>query len=190
VMTYYTFSVKGFQENRHNFATNARAIQEQREEKIIGEIPEKYYDELATFPLNVQHMVENINSLRKQTNLPFLGTDRNVMNLPGLGKSLTFRSIGITNDGRRILKFNHDQNRKHSPIADQMGKVVIVESKSIADYLDQMEKMGEDMTEYNSLYGYSMGSTEPRVPIYKYPDYDFEVTKELTNFEIALPTEV
>jgi len=190
VMTYYTFSVKGFQENRHNFATNARAIQEQREEKIIGGIPEKYYDELATFPFNVQNMVENINSLRRQTNLPFLGTDRNVMNLPGVGKSLTFRVIGITNDGRRVLKYSHDQNRKHSPIADQMGKVVIVESKSIADYLDQMEEMGEDMTEYNSLYGYSMGSTEPRVPIYKYPDYDFEVTKELTNFEIALPTEV
>ncbi|MDV7399394.1 hypothetical protein RZS08_48730, partial [Arthrospira platensis SPKY1] len=28
VLTYYTFSVKGFRENYHNFATNARAVQE------------------------------------------------------------------------------------------------------------------------------------------------------------------
>jgi lysine 2,3-aminomutase len=190
VMTYYTFSVKGFQENRHNFSTNARAIQEQREEKIIGEIPDKFHDEIATFPLNAERMVKNISELRKLTDLPFLGTDRNVMNMPGVGKSLTFRTIGITNDGRRILKFDQDQTRKHSPTADEMGKIFIVESKSIANYLNQMENMGEDMMEYKSLYGYSMGSTEPRDPIYSYPDYDFEITKELTNFEITHQSEV
>jgi len=190
VMTYYTFSVKGYQENRHNFATNARAIQEQREEKVIGEIPEKYYDEIVSFPLQAETMLEKINDLRDRTKLPFLGTDRNVLNMPGVGKSLTFRTIGITNDGRRVLKFDHDKNRKHSPIVDEMGKIIIVESKSIADYLDQMDTMGEDMAEYESLYGYSMGSTEPRIPIYNYPDYDFEITEELTNFEIAEHSEV
>jgi len=190
VMTYYTFSVKGFQENRHNFATNARAIQEQREEKVIGEIPEKYYGDIAVFPIEAENMVKNINKLRDRSGLPFLGTDRNVMNLPGIGKSLTFRVVGITHDGRRVLKYDHDKNRKHSPVADQMGKVLIVESKSIADYLNQMKEMGENMAEYASLYGYSMGSTEPRVPIYKYPDYDFEITKELTNFEISQHSEV
>ena len=29
-----------------------------------------------------------------------LGTDRNVLNLPAVGKSLTFRTIGITRYGR------------------------------------------------------------------------------------------
>ncbi len=183
VLTYYTFSVKGFQENRHNFAPNARAIQEQREEKIIGEVPEKYFNEIATFPLHAEKMLENIFDFRTRTNLPFLATDRNVLNMPGVGKSLTFRTIGITHDGRRVLMFDHDKTRKHSPIVDEMGKIIIAESKSIADYLDQMDAMGEDLSEYESLYGYSMGSTEPREPIYNYPVYDFEITDELTNYE-------
>ncbi len=185
VLTYYTFSVKGYQENRHNFATNARAIQEQKEEKVLGEIPEQYYDEIAAFPLDAANMVKNINGLRNRTGLPFLGTDRNVLNMPGVGKSLTFRTIGITHDGRRILEFDHDKNRWHSPIIDEMGKIMIVESKSISDYLDQMIAMGEDLSEYESLYGYSLGLTEPRIPIYHYPAYDFETTNELTNFEVA-----
>ena len=185
VLTYYTFSVKGYQENRYNFATNARAIQEQKEEKVLGEIPEQYYDEIAAFPLDAENMVKNINGLRNRTGLPFLGTDRNVLNMPGVGKSLTFRTIGITHDGRRILEFDHDKNRWHSPIIDEMGKIMIVESKSISDYLDQMNAMGEDLSEYESLYGYSLGLTEPRIPIYHYPAYDFETTNELTNFKMA-----
>ena len=28
-----------------------------------------------------------------------------------------------------------------------------------------------------------MGQTEPRVPLYEYPDYDYEPTAEITNFE-------
>ncbi len=189
VLTYYTFSVKGYQENRYNFATNARAIQEQKEEKVLGEIPGQYYDEIASFPLDAENMVKNINRLRNRTGLPFLGTDRNVLNMPGVGKSLTFRTIGITHDGRRILEFDHDKNRWHSPIIDEMGKIVIVESKSIAEYLEQMMAMGEDLSEYESLFGYSLGLTEPRMPIYNYPAYDFEVTDELTNFEMAELTE-
>lgn len=184
VLTYYTFSVKGYQENKHNFATNARAIQEQREEKVIGEIPSAYYDTIRKFPDHAENMVDNINSLRKKTGLPFLGTDRNVINLPGVGKSLSFRTIGITYDGRRILEFDHDPNRNHSPIIDEMGKVVIIESKSIAEYMRQLEQMGEDLTQYESLYGYSIGATEPRIPIYAYPKYDFEPTEALTNFEM------
>lgn len=184
VLTYYTFSVKGYQENKHNFATNARAIQEQLEEKVIGEIPPEYYGTIRKFPETAEDMVSNIDALRKKTGLPFLGTDRNVLNLPGVGKSLSFRTIGITFDGRRILEFDHDPNRTHSPIIDEMGKVVIIESKSIYEYMQQLGGMGEDLSEYVSLYGYSIGSTEPRIPIYKYPDYDFEPTEELTNFEM------
>jgi lysine 2,3-aminomutase len=44
--------------------------------------------------------------------------------------------------------------------------------------------MGESVPEYESVYGYSMGQTEPRMPLYEYPDYDYQVTEALTNFEL------
>ena len=66
-----------------------------------------------------------------------------------------------------------------------MGKVVIIESKSIGEYLDQLQEMGENITEYEGIYGYSIGETEPRVPVYEYPEYDFELTEELSNLDIS-----
>lgn len=185
IINYYTFSVKGYMENNFNFATNERAVQEQMEEKIYGKIPEEYYDQIKDFPNHSESLVENISELRNKADLPFLGTDRNVLNLPGVGKSLTFRTIGITRYGRRILEFDHDANRNHSPIIEKMGKVIIIESKSISEYLEQLESIGEDISDYESIWGYSIGETEPRVPIYEYPKYDYEVTPENTNLEIA-----
>jgi lysine 2,3-aminomutase len=44
--------------------------------------------------------------------------------------------------------------------------------------------MGEDISEYRDLYGYSIGETEERMSLYEYPEYDFSVTKEMTNLEI------
>jgi lysine 2,3-aminomutase len=184
IINYYTFSVKGYMENSFNFATNERAVQEQMEEKTIGKIPEKYYAEIKDFPNHAESLVQNINDLRRKENLPFLGTDRNVLNLPGVGKSLTFRTIGITRYGRRILEFDHDSNRTHSPIINKMGKVIIIESKSISEYLQQLEDIGENRKHYESIWGYSIGETEPRIPIYEYPDYEYELTEELTNLEI------
>jgi lysine 2,3-aminomutase len=184
ILTYYTFTVKGYMENWFNFVPNARAVQEQLEEKVLGKIPEKHREGLKEFPLRAETMVENITELKKKENLPFLATDRNVLNLPGVGKSLTYRVIGITRYGRRILQFDHDNTRKHSPIINQMGKVIIVESKSISEYLRQLEEIGEDISEYQGVWGYSLGETEPRMPIYEYPDYDFQITKEFTNLLI------
>jgi lysine 2,3-aminomutase len=186
VLTYYTFSVKGYMENSYNFATNARAVQEQMEEKSLGFIPEEYYEEIKEFPHNATHMVENINKLRERENLPFLATDRNVLNLPGVGKSLTFRVIGITRQGRRILEFDHDTTRRHSPIINKMGRVVIIESKPIGAYLNQLSEMGmgEDISEYSSIWGYSIGETEERMPIYEYGEYPFKITDEMTNLKI------
>ncbi len=184
VLTYYTFTVKGYMENHFNFVPNARAVQEQLEEKVIGRVPKKHQAALKEFPLNAEQMKENIGDLRRRAKLPFLATDRNVLNLPGVGKSLTFRVIGITRYGRRILEFDHDQTRRHSPIINDMGKVVIIESKSIGEYLDQLESLGEDPSEYEELYGYSIGETEPRMPLYEYPDYDFQVTEDMTNLEL------
>ena len=184
VLPYYTFSAKGFMENYHNFATNARSIQEQIEEKRFGMISKAYFDKIRAFTEDPKNMVKNIREITETEDMLFLGTDRNVLNMPGVGKSLTFRTIGLTPDGRRILKFDHDATRRHSPVIDKMGKIVIVESKSISSYLKQIEEIGEDPDEYNTVWGYSMGETEERMPIYKYPDYDFNATDELTNFQM------
>ena len=129
-------------------------------------------------------MVENIEALRRYAGLPFLATDRNVLNLPGVGKSLTFRVIGITRYGRRILEFDHDETRVHSPIIKQMGKVIIIESKSIHEYLQQLEEMGEIKEDYEGLYGYSLGQTEQRIPVYEYTEYEFRATGAISNLEI------
>lgn len=64
-----------------------------------------------------------------------------------------------------------------------MDKVIIIESKSISEYLSQLEELGEEKDDYNSIWGYSMGETEPRVPLYDYPDYNYSLTKEFTNLD-------
>jgi lysine 2,3-aminomutase len=183
ILTYYTFTVKGFKENSSNFTPNARAVQEELEEKYLGSLPDEEMSDIQKLMLNPEMMTENIDMIRHDSNLPFLATDRNIMNLPGVGKSLTFRTIGITRYGRRILAFDHDRTRHHSPVIDEMGKVIVIESKSITEYLRQLEDMGEDRNEYEGVFGYSLGETEPRMPIYEYPQYDFEVTDELTHID-------
>lgn len=185
VLTYYTFTVKGYMENNFNFATNARAVQEQVEEKTIGQIPEEFLAQIRDLPEDAPNIREKIDDLRHRTALPFLATDRNVLNLPGVGKSLTYRVIGITRYGRRILEFDHDTNRSHSPIIHKMGKVIIIESKSVGEYLQQLEEIGEDISEYESIWGYSIGETEPRMPLYEYPEYDYRVSSELTHLDIG-----
>jgi len=185
VLPYYTFVVKGYMENNFTYAPIARVVQEEEEEKVMGQVPEEHRERLRDFPLEAERMVENIEALRKAADLPFLATDRSVLNLPAVGKSLTFRTIGITRYGRRILEFDHDRTRPHSPIIDRMGKVVIIESKSVSEYLGQMDDLGEDVSEYEAAFGYSLGETEPRMPLYEYPEYDFDITEELTNLELA-----
>jgi lysine 2,3-aminomutase len=184
VLTYYTFSVKGFKENSANFATNERAVQEQMQEKVYGAVPGKYLDEIRNIGLNAHKSKEILADIRKRADLPFLALDRNVLNLPGVGKSLTFRTIGITPGGKRVLLFDHDETRRHSPIIQKMGKVTIVESKSIMKYIQQMESMGENPDEYESVYGYSVSQTEKVMPVYQYPEYDVAITDEMTNLEV------
>jgi len=184
VLPYYNFTVKGYQENSYNFATNARAVQEQMEEKVFGTVPSGFKANIKKFTGNASRLAHNLNTFMKKTDLPFLATDRNVLNLPGVGKSLTFKVIGITRYGRRILEFNHDHTRNHSPIIHKMGKVTIVESKSMTEYLKQITAMGENIAEYESVFGYSIGETEPRMTVYEYPEYNFETTSEITNLKI------
>ncbi|MBE0676728.1 MAG: KamA family protein, partial [Bacteroidales bacterium] len=150
VLPYYTFTVKGYMENYRNFATNARSVQELTEEKYPGIIPSGVIDEVLKGMVSTGNgIADRIDAARRKYNLPFLATDRNIVNLPGIGKSLTFRTIGLTRRGRRILEFDHDTARKHSPAVNEHGKVYIIESKPVKKYLEQLEKMGEDTEEYS-----------------------------------------
>jgi lysine 2,3-aminomutase len=182
VMTYYTFTVKGYMENYRNFATNARSVQEMIEEKYIGLLPaDKEHEIVAELMRDDCDIATRIDNARKKFKLPFLATDRNIVNLPGIGKSLSYRVIGITRRGRRILEFSHDKTRKHSPSVDAREKVYIIESKPIAKYFEQLYNMGEEAEEYTSLWGYSIGVTEERVQLFEYPSYKFGITGEVSN---------
>ncbi|MDX1283736.1 MAG: hypothetical protein R3182_01925 [Draconibacterium sp.] len=184
VLTYYSLTVKGFKENKANFSPNSRVLQEKVEEKVYGLIPKEEMDLAQNILLDTENLMDNIKHLTQKTSLPFLATDRSIINLPGVGKSLTYRTIGITRYGRRILEFDHDPTRAHSPIINKMGKVIIIEPKSIDEYIEQLVIMGEDAEDYEGVYGYSIGQTEPRMPMYEYPEYEYQITDELTNLEI------
>lgn len=184
VVCYYTFSVKGFNENYAVFTPNCRSLQEQHEEKIFGLIPKEKQIELDELVKKQRLQGRKLTAFLKENHLLFAATDRSVLNLPAIGKSMTFTTIGLTAEGKRVLKFDHDAGRRHSPIIDQMGEVFIVENKSVAAYLRQLLAMGEDLREYYSIWNYCEGVTEPRFSIYEYPDYPFTVTEKMTNLEL------
>ncbi|WP_102409107.1 KamA family radical SAM protein [Parabacteroides bouchesdurhonensis] len=184
VVCYYTFSVKGFHENYAVFTPNSRSLQEQYEEKIFGVIPENKRNELHSIIRSQGLFGKKLIGFLKENNLLFAATDRSVLNLPAIGKSMTFTTVGLTEDGKRILRFEHDASRRHSPIINKMGSVYIKENKSIAAYLRQLEEMGENIKEYRSIWSYSEGITEPRFSIYEYPSYPFEITDNMTNLEL------
>ena len=184
VLPYYSFSVKGYKENRNNFATNARIVQEMFEEKSFGFVHDGLWEQMVAFTDDPSEMINNVDAIRKAENIPFLATDRSVINIPGVGKSLTYRTVGFTPDGRRILEFTHDTNRNHSPIIEDYDREIIIESKSITQYLREVEELGGNPDEYQSIYGYTLCETEALMPIYRYHDYPFEVTKEISNFKM------
>jgi len=184
VVCYYTFSVKGFRENYAVYTPNSRSLQEAREEKIFGQGPEEKQAELYDMIRNQRPLGKCLVRFLKENGLLFAGTDRNVLNLPAIGKSMTFHTIGLTSEGKRILKFDHDGSRRHSPIIDQMGEAYIVENKSVAAYLRQLKEIGEDVNEYRTIWNYCEGETEPRFSIYEYPAYPFKATDRMTNLEL------
>ena len=184
VVCYYTVSVKGFGENYAVFTPNSRSMQEQQEEKLFGRMTEEQTAELDAALTGEGDTAGRIRRFMKKHRLPFLATDRSVLNLPAIGKSMTFRLVGITAEGKRILRFDHDRTRRHSPIIDRMGEIYIVENKSVAAYLRQLEKMGEDAEDYASIWGYTHGQTEPRFGLYVYPDFPFGVTGRVSNLEL------
>ena len=194
VMCYYTFSVKGFNENYAVFAPNSRSMQEQQEEKIYGRMTPEQAEELYKIletktgaekdMKEKEEVAKQLRRFMRKHHLPFLATDRSVLNLPAIGKSMTFQLVELTEEGKRILCFEHDGTRRHSPIIDRMGQIYIVENKSLAAYLRQLAKMGEDPEDYASIWSYTKGETEPRFSLYEYPDFPFHITDKMSNLSI------
>ena len=184
ILCYYTFSVKGFNENYAVFAPNSRSIQERQEEKVFGQITQKQANELLTNLNKDDKTLHVLHKFMKKHKLPFLATDRNVLNLPAIGKSMSFKMIGLTDKGKRVLCFNHDRTRRHSPIIDKMSEIYIVENKSISAYLRQLDKMGENIEDYQSIWNYTESETESRFALYNYPDFDFKTTDAMSNLSI------
>ena len=184
VVCYYTFSVKGFQENYAVFTPNSRSMQEQVEEKVYGRLTPEQAAELDDLLADGTDTAAKIRRFMRRHHLPFLATDRSVLNLPAIGKSMSFRLVGITAEGKRLLRFDHDRTRRHSPIIDSMGEIFIVENKSLAAYLRQLGKMGEDPEDYASIWAYTHGETEPRFGLYVYPDFGFATTDRVSNLEL------
>ena len=184
IACYYTFSVKGYEENHALFTPISRSVQEAEEEKFYGRLNPTDAQQLADDILASDNVGEPIKEALRKYDLPFLSSDRNVLNLPAIGKSISFRVIGIDKDGRRILRFDHDRSRRHSPIIDKLGEVYIIENKSLAEYLRQIYKMGEDIEDYSSIWNFTFGKTEPRFPLYKYPEFTYKKTDVITNLKI------
>jgi lysine 2,3-aminomutase len=87
VVCYYTFSVKGFDENYAVFTPNGRSLQEEAEEKVLGKLTDIQKVELDTLIRNEKPTNKLLLSFFKKNKLPFAGTDRNVLNLPAIGKA-------------------------------------------------------------------------------------------------------
>lgn len=185
VICYYTFTVKGFEENYEVFAPNARSLQESAEEKAWGCLaPEAEHDFLESLD-GAPNKAVAVRQFCAAHDVPFLATDRSVLNLPGIGKSMSFALVGVDAKGRRILRFDHDRTRRHSPIIDRVHEVYIRENKPVYRYLLQLQDMGEDMGEYETLWAYTEGETERRFPFFEYPVPDFSVTGRYTNLDVG-----
>ena len=72
VIGYYTFSVKGFEENYAMFAPNSRSMQEAKEEKIFGLVPSEKEEELLTAVQGKRLLSESMNRFLKENQLLLL----------------------------------------------------------------------------------------------------------------------
>lgn len=181
VIPYYTFTVKGFEENQALYAPVCRSVQEQQEEKSAGRIQENQEKEFLTLAADPAGLREALGRFLNRHDLPFIATDRNVMNLPGIGKSMSFSTVGVTREGKRILCFSLDMTRPHSPAVNPGERIYVVENKSVAAYLRQLEKIGENPEDYQTLWYYNEGRTERRCKVFEYPVQNKGVTDKYTH---------
>lgn len=185
ILCYYTFTVKGFDENYAVYAPISRSMQERCEEKAVGQLDPVSEAEFTRVMRTSADQSAAIRRFCEACNIPFIATDRSVLNLPGIGKSMTFALVGIARDGRRILEFDHDNSRNHSPIIGKMGKIYICENKSVGAYLRQLEWEGEDPAEYDSIWSYTEGETERRFPLFDYISETAGVTAAFSNLNLG-----
>lgn len=168
VLPYYTFSVKGFYENHAIYAPIERSVHESRYEKIYGRPNEEKQIELYKEMIVAKgNPVKIVSDFQRRYKIPFVATDRNVLNLPAIGKSMTYKLIGYKPTGERILQFEHDKTREHSPVINRLGKIYIAENKSLADYLKQLKKLGEDISLYEDIWKCNMSQTERVFGLFK-----------------------
>ncbi len=184
VLGYYTFTVKGFEENKALFAPNARSVQESIEEKSFARLSPEEAIELAGILRYAPNTGTALKHFLHHKHRNVVATDRNVLNLPAIGKSMTFKLVGFTPEGQRILRFEHDPTRQHSPIISRLGDIHIAESRSIASYLRQLIAMGENPEEYASLWRYTSHQTAPDFPVFHYPSLSFNTTSEITHLQL------
>lgn len=184
IICYYTFAVKGFRENYALFTPNSRLLQERAEEKCFGALSSSSGDAVATAISEGIPVPAALLRAMHRLKLPFLSTDRSVLNLPGIGKSMSCRLVGVMSDGRRIFCFSHDRTRRHSPIIRHAQQLYIVESKSVGAYLRQLERMGEPADAYESIWSFVRGETEPRFSMYEYPSFPFRLTDRFSHLSV------
>ena len=105
VICYYTFSVKGFEENHAVFTPNSRSLQEQHEEKILGKLNKEDETEFLTLLRGNNDRATAVKKFCTEKNIPFVATDRSVLNLPGIGKSMTFVGSVVILGGLTFVNF-------------------------------------------------------------------------------------
>ena len=165
VICYYTFTVKGFEENYEVFAPNARSLQESAEEKAWG----VWHRRLSTtfWKAWTAHRTKPWPSGSFVPRMTCLSWLRIVVCSICPASAKACLSLGGSGrKGRRILRFDHDRTRRHSPIIDRVHEVYIRENKPVYRYLLQLQDMGEDMGEYETLWAYTEGETERRFPVF------------------------
>lgn len=138
---------------------------------------EKEVLELLEYPERIPAELPDLLDKYRQ---PFLATDRNVMNLPGIGKSMTYQTVGMTKEGKRILRFSLDAGRRHSLKWITRGRFISWKvSRSRLIYC-QLQALGERVEDYSSLWDYAEGRTEARFALFEYPEPRIEITGDFT----------
>ena len=126
VVCYYTFSVKGFQENYAVFTPNSRSMQEQQEEKLFGRMTAEQTAELDAALTGEGDTAGRIRRFMKKHRLPFLATDRSVLNLPAIGKSTFVRRevLGLSALGMNAI-IPGDLKPDYASLVNMLGGQVI-----------------------------------------------------------------
>ena len=75
VLCYYTFSVKGFEENYAVFAPNSRSLQEKEEEKVWGKLSAEQEKEFLNLLRNSKDRAAAVQRFCTFHQIPFVATD-------------------------------------------------------------------------------------------------------------------